>query len=73
MKESYYKLKTTLYSDGDNAISNVVMFEYDTKKKREILTTPVWTKKGYGYNALIMMRVICYQVVLPQKKKHKQN
>ena len=45
MKE-YYKLKTTLYVDDDNAISNVAMYEYDNEKKREILTTPVWAKKG---------------------------
>ena len=31
MKEAYYKLKTTLYSDDENAISNEAMFEYDTK------------------------------------------
>lgn len=35
MKEKYYKLKTTLYSNDDNAISDVAMYEYDTQKKRE--------------------------------------
>lgn len=56
MKEKYYKLKTTLYSDDDNTISNVAMYEYDTKKKREILTTPVWAKKGEIFRIIEISR-----------------
>ena len=54
MKE-YYKLKTTLYTD-DNSISDVAMYEYDNEKKREILTTPVWAKKGEIFTIIEISR-----------------
>lgn len=42
-----YKLKNTLYQDDFyNTVSNEAVYEYDSVKKKEILTTPLWARKG---------------------------